>query len=152
MTVPYLAIVWHSRTGAARAMAQAAADAAAACEQAAPVQVRLLSADEATPDLMLGAAGYLFVCPENLGTMTGAMKEMFDRAYYPLLGQVAGRAQIDRIATGWRLRRVAEPLIICLAAQTPQAILAPKAVAEESLARCRELGTALAAGIALGMF
>jgi multimeric flavodoxin WrbA len=100
--------------------------------------------------------------------MTGAMKEMFDRAYYPLLGQVAGRAyataiaagsdghgaqaQIDRIATGWRLRRVAEPLIICLAAQTPQAILAPKAVAEESLARCRELGTALAAGIALGMF
>jgi hypothetical protein len=60
--------------------------------------------------------------------------------------------QIERIATGWRLRRVAEPLIICTHAQTPEAIAAPKVIAEADLARCRELGAALAAGLAIGMF
>jgi NAD(P)H-dependent FMN reductase len=156
-----LAIVWHSRTGAARAMAEAALAGAGA-------GARLIRAEDAGPEQLLAASGYLFACPENLGSMSGAMKEMFDRSYYPLLGQVAGRpfatliaagsdgqgaqAQLDRIVTGWRLRRVAEPLIVNLAAQTPEAILAPKHVPAEALAKCRELGAALAAGIELGVF
>lgn len=100
--------------------------------------------------------------------MTGMMKEMFDRCYYPLLGRVEGRsyataiaagsdgagaqAQIDRIVTGWRLKRVAEPLIVNLAAQTPEAILAPKTVSESALSACRDLGAALAAGLELGIY
>ncbi len=95
----------------------------------------LVAAEAATPDRLLAARGYLFVCPENLGTMTGQMKEMFDRCYYPLLGQLEGRPyataiaagsdgsgatrQIDRIVTGWRLRRVAEPVIVNVSGQTP---------------------------------
>lgn len=149
-----LAIVWHSRTGAAEAMARAA--------HAAAGSSTLLAAAETTPDALLNAKGYLFVCPENLGSLSGAMKEMFDRCYYPLLGRVEGRpyataiaagsagqgaeAQIDRIVTGWRLRRVAEPLIVNLGAQTPEAILAPKQVPPDDLDRCRELGAALAEG------
>jgi NAD(P)H-dependent FMN reductase len=156
-----LAIVWHSRTGAARAMAEAAY--AGAGDGAA-----LVRADDATPELLLAASGYLFACPENLGSMSGAMKELFDRCYYPLLGQVEGRpyatliaagsdgrgaqAQLDRIVTGWRLRRVAEPLIVNLAAQSPEAILAAKTVPAAQLAQCRELGAALAGGIELGIF
>ncbi len=156
-----LTIVWHSRTGAARAMAEAAL--AGAGEGA-----RLVPASEATPEVLLEASGYLFVCPENLAALSGAMKEMFDRAYYPLLGRIEGRAyataiaagsdgrgaqaQIDRIVTGWRLKRVAEPLIVNLGAQTPEAILAPKQVPEPDLQRCRELGAALAEGLALGVF
>lgn len=156
-----LAIVWHSRTGAARAMAEAAFEAAGA-------DARLISAEAAQPDDLLAAGGYLFACPENLGTMSGLMKEMFDRCYYPLLGKVEGRpyatmiaagsdghgaqAQIDRIVTGWRLRRVAEPLILNVDAQSPQAILAPKTVPEERLDPCQALGAALAEGLALGIF
>jgi NAD(P)H-dependent FMN reductase len=156
-----LVIVWHSRTGAARAMAEAAF--AGAGDSA-----RLVRAEDAGPELLLAASGYLFACPENLASMSGAMKELFDRCYYPLLGQVEGRpyatliaagsdgqgaqAQLDRIVTGWRLRRVAEPLIVNLAAQTPEAILAPKTVPAAALAQCRELGAALAAGIELGVF
>jgi NAD(P)H-dependent FMN reductase len=156
-----LLIVWHSRTGAALAMAQAAL---AGTEG----RARLVAADSAEPEALLAAAGYLFVCPENLATMSGAMKEMFDRAYYPLLGRVEGRpyataiaagsdgrgaqAQIDRIVTGWRLRRVAEGLIVNLGAQTPEAILAPKQVPASDLERCRDLGAALAEGLALGLF
>jgi multimeric flavodoxin WrbA len=158
-----LLIVWHSRTGAARAMA-AAALAGAQAEGAA----RLIAAAEAGPDDLLKAAGYLFVCPENLATMSGAMKEFFDRCYYPVLGRIEGRAyataiaagsdgsgaerQIDRIATGWRLRRVAESLIVNTAAQTPERILAAKTVPPDQLARCRELGAMLAAGLAMGAF
>lgn len=161
MLVSKLAIVWHSRTGAALAMAEAAL---AGAGQTA----RLFAADAACPDAMLQAAGYLFVCPENLGTMSGAMKEFFDRCYYPLLGRIAGRpyatviaagsdgrgaqAQIDRIVTGWRLRRVAPGLIVNLGAQSPEAILAQKTIAPEHLAQCRELGAALGEGLNLGIF
>lgn len=156
-----LAIVWHSRTGAARAMAEAAF--AGAGERA-----LLIRAEDATPEQLLAAKGYLFACPENLAAMSGAMKEMFDRCYYPLLGKVEGRgyatliaagsdghgaqAQLDRIVKGWRLRRVAEPLIVNLAAQTPEAILAPKTVPAAQLEACRELGAALASGLELGIF
>jgi len=129
---------------------------------------RLIAAAEAVPADLLAAAGYIFVCPENLGALSGAMKEMFDRCYYPLLGKIEGRpyatavaagsagqgaeAQIDRIVTGWRLRRVAESLIVNLAAQTSEAILAPKLLPEAQIARCRELGAALAQGLLLGVF
>ena len=158
-----LTIVWHSRTGAARAMAEAAFAGARGEGDA-----QLLAADQAQPAALLAAQGYLFACPENLATMSGAMKEFFDRCYYPLLGRVEGRAyatliaagsdgsgeqaQIDRIATGWRLRRVAEPIVVNTAAQTPEAILAAKTVAPAEIARCRDLGAALAAGLAIGAF
>ncbi|WP_374405573.1 flavodoxin family protein [Pelagerythrobacter sp.] len=156
-----LLIAWHSRTGASRAMAQAAAEGAG---QAA----RLMRAHEVEPADILGVSAFLFVCPENLASMSGEMKEMFDRCYYPVLGKVAGRVyatliaagsdgegaqrQIDRIATGWRLRRVADPVIFGFDAQTPEAILTDKQVSGERLAQCRELGAALVEGLALGMF
>jgi len=156
-----LLIVWHSRTGAARAMAQAAFEGAEG-------RARLLGAQEVQPDDVLAAAGYLFACPENLASMSGLMKEMFDRCYYPVLGRVEGRAyatliaagsdgegaqrQIDRIVTGWRLRRVAPPLIVNLAAQSPAEILAAKSVSQSELAHCRQLGAALAEGLSQGLF
>jgi hypothetical protein len=96
------------------------------------------------------------------------MKDFFDRCYYPALEKINGRPyatlicagsdgsnaarQIVRIATGWRLRQVAEPLIVCTHAQTPEAILAPKLISARDLDRCRELGTQVAAGIALGIY
>lgn len=158
---PMLAIVWHSRTGAARAMAEAAAEGAGAA-------ARLIEAEDAQPADLMAASGLLFVCPENLGSMSGAMKEMFDRCYYPVLGRIEGRsyataiaagtagqgaeAQIDRIVAGWRLRRVAESLIVNLSADSPERILAPKTVAQNDLAQCRQLGEALATGLRLGIF
>jgi hypothetical protein len=60
--------------------------------------------------------------------------------------------QTARIATGWRLRAVAEPLIVCTHAQTPEAILAPKVIAADDLGKCRTLGATLAAGLAMGLF
>lgn len=160
---PTLLIIWHSRTGAARAMAEAACDAAAG-----ECAVRLLAADDAQPGDLLEADGYLFVCPENLASMTGAMKEFFDRCYYPVLGRIEGRPyavmvaagsdgagavrQIERIATGWRLKRIADSVIVCTHAQTPEAIAAPKHPDAPALASVRDLGTMLGAGLAMGIF
>ena len=160
-----LLIVYHSLTGGTRQMAEAAR-AGAASE--AGCAVRLLHAAQAGPADVLAANGYLFATPENLAAVSGQLKDFFDRSYYPVLDRVNGRPyaslvcagsdgsnaarQIERIATGWRLKAVAEPLIVCTHAQTPEAILAPKHIAEEDLERCRALGGALAAGLVLGVF
>jgi multimeric flavodoxin WrbA len=160
-----LLIVHHTRTGGTGQMARAAAQAAAADGE---VAVRLLGAAEAGPDDLMAADGYIFACPENLAAMAGLMKEFFDRCYYPVLGRIEGRPyavmvcagsdgenavrQINRIATGWRLKAVAEPIIVCTHAQTPERILATKTIGEAELDRCRELGATLAAGLAMGVF
>jgi len=163
--VKQLLIVYHSYTGGTRQMAQAAAHGAA---REPTVAVKLTTAAEADADSMLKADGYLFACPENLAAMSGQMKDFFDRTYYPVLDRIQGRPyatlvcagsdgtnaarQIERIATGWRLRVIADPIIVCTHAQTPEAILRPKIIAPVELARCEELGATLAAGLDLGIF
>lgn len=160
-----LVIVWHSRTGAAQAMAEAAARGADAEPE---VEVRRLAAAETQADDLLSADGYLFACPENLAAMSGAMKEFFDRNYYPVLGKLDGRPyaamiaagsdgagaarQLARICTGWRLKPIAEPLIVGTHAQTPEAILADKTLGAADLKACADLGAGLAVGLALGVF
>lgn len=158
-----LLIIWHSRTGTAEAMAQAAFEGARA-----EGEVRLVRAREAVPEDVLGASGYLFCAPENLASLSGEMKEFFDRCYYPVLGKIEGRPyalmiaagsdgegaarQAARICTGWRLREVQPPMIVNTKAQTPEEILAPKTVPEERLAQCRALGAGLMAGVASGIW
>jgi multimeric flavodoxin WrbA len=158
-------IVYHSMTGGTKQMA----DAAAAGARTEPeLTVSLLRAPEAGPADVLAADGYLFATPENLGAMSGLMKDFFDRTYYAALDRLNGRpyatlvcagsdgrqaaAQIERIATGWRLSAVAEPVIVCTHAQAPEAILRPKQISRGDLGRCEEIGATLAAGIAMGIF
>jgi len=158
-----LLIVYHSMTGGSRQMAEAAADAARS-----EVSTALKTASDATPEDMLAADGYIFCAPENLAAIAGVMKDFFDRCYYPLLGKIEGRPyaqmicagsdgqnaarQTARIATGWRLREVQEPLIICTHAQTPEAIMAEKVIGAAELDLCRDLGAAMGAGLAMGVF
>ncbi|MCC4114538.1 NAD(P)H-dependent oxidoreductase [Aromatoleum toluclasticum] len=160
-----LLIVYHTMTGGTLQMARAAADAASADGS---VAVRLLHAHEAGADDVLAADGYIFATPENLAAISGQMKDFFDRTYYPALDRINGRPyatlvcagsdgsnaarQIERIATGWRLKPVAPPLIVCTHAQTPDEILRPKHIGADELDRCKELGAGIAAGLALGIF
>ncbi|NQY97190.1 MAG: flavodoxin family protein [Henriciella sp.] len=158
-----LLIIYHSRTGGARQMAEAAFSAARS-----EVDTRLLGAEDAGPEDLLSADGYMFAAPENLAALSGTMKEFFDRCFYPVLGKLEGRPygqmicagsdganavrQLARIATGWRLKEVQAPLIICTHAQTEAEILAEKTITEPELMKCSELGRALAAGLAMGVF
>jgi multimeric flavodoxin WrbA len=163
--VKQLLIVFHSMTGAAKQLAVAAA---AGARDEAEVETRLVTAASAGVDDMLHADGYLFATPENLATMAGLMKDFFDRVYYPVLDRINGRPyaaiiaagtdgtgaarQLQRIATGLRLREIAPPLVVRNGAQTPEEILALKIVPPIDLAHARELGAGLAAGLASGIF
>lgn len=160
-----LAIIWDSMTGGSQALALAAAEGA---RGNADGDVRLVAARDAGADDVLEADGYLFVFPENLSAISGVMKAFFDRAYYPCLGQIDGRPyaavicagsdgsnavrQVERVATGWRLKRVADSMIVCTHAQTPEAILATKVIEQADLSAARDLGAAMAEGLALGVF
>jgi NAD(P)H-dependent FMN reductase len=161
-----LTIIWHSRTGGTEAMVDALVDGAAT---AAPeVPIRRLHAASADADAALAAGLLVFATPENLAAMSGLLKDWFDRAYYDLLDRTQGMPyalmvcagsdghnairQVERIATGLRLRRVAEPLLVNVGAQSPQAILARKVLPEQELARCRDLGATLATGMAMGIW
>jgi len=154
-----LLVIWHSRTRASEQMAKSAASHQGA---------KLMPADQVQTEHLIDAAGYLFVGPENLGSLSGAMKEMFDRNYYSVLGQIEGRPyasiiaagsdgegaqrQLDRIVTGWRLKRVADPMIVNFAAQEPEAIIAIKTPSLDILKQCEDLGNGLCEGLGLGLF
>lgn len=159
-----LIIVWHSRTGAAQQMAQAAYNGAQAVARELNAQDRFESvlspAQQTSAQNLLNADGYLFCAPENLGSLSGEMKEFFDRCYYDLLDRLNGRPyavliaagtdgqgavrQTERICTGWRLQAVAPPHIVMTHAQTPEAILTQKNWAPDR-AQCEEIGGTLAA-------
>ena len=149
MADPTLLIAWHSRTGASEAMAHAAANGAGDA-------VRLLAAHEVMPEDLLEAGGYLFVCPENLATMSGMMKDMFDRCYNDWLEQKEGlpvgiyiragldgtatRRALEGIAGAQRWRLVAPPLIL------------HGAWLEDYPAQVEELAMGMAAGLDAGIF
>lgn len=148
-----LLIVYHSQTGNTRALADAVVRGAAREPEA---EVRLLRAFEAGVDDLVGCDAVLFGTPENLGYMSGALKDFFDRTYYPAQGRVdhkpyavfvsAGNdgtntvVQIDRIARGYKLRKVLDAVIV------------RGAVTADGLARCEELGHTVAAGVVLGIY
>lgn len=165
---PRLLIVWHSRTGAARQLAQAALeggrDALRELQAEDRVDIVTRAAADATVKDVLEAGAYLFCAPENLASLSGAMKEFFDRSYYEVLDNISGRPyaiaiaagsdgsgalkQAERICTGWRLRCAAPPYILNTDAQTAEAILAEKILDEGQCEPARILGGTLAALLA----
>ena len=120
------------------------------------VTTRLLRAQAAGLADLMQCDALLIGSPENFGFMAGAVKDFFDRTYYP--AQAAGLLrpyalfisagndgsgavrQIERIARGYPLKKIAEP-VIC---RGP--------VDEAALAACAELGQGIAAGLALGIY
>ncbi len=141
-------VVYHTQTGNTGKMAEAVARGAAAVENTEVVLKRAFDAGVAD---LVACDGLAIGTPENFGYMSGGMKDFFDRTFYPAQGKVfkkpfvvfisAGNDgtgalnSIERIARGYPLKRVAEPVI------------ARGNVREEDLERCDELGKLLAAGV-----
>ncbi len=154
-----LLIVYHTGGVKTALMAEAvergARAALAEAEAEAGVRVLRKRCAEAGPEDLLGADGIVLGTPENFGSMAGMMKDFLERVFYPCEGKVEGRpwalfvgagqdgagavSSVERIVTGLRLKRAAEP-VIGLRELTPEAI-----------ARCEQLGATLAAGLALGV-
>jgi multimeric flavodoxin WrbA len=105
---------------------------------------------------VLWADGVILGTTENFGYMSGAMKDFFDRAYYPCLEKTEGlpyvlfiragndgqgaRSSIERIVAGLSWKQVQAPLI-CTGTWR-----------DEFLVQCEELGATMAAGLEAGVF
>lgn len=170
MAARRLLIAWWSNTGGTEALVRAAASAAreAAADEPGALDVLAVRCDRLDAEALRRADGLVLATPECLGSMAGPMKALVDRCWYPLLDRIAGRPyaaivcagsdghgtlrQLDRIATGWRLRPVAEPVLVITGAQTPEAIAAPKRIAEADLERAAALGSTLGAGLSMGLW
>lgn len=148
-----LMIIYHSQGGKTAQMAQAVLQGA---RQEQDVEVVMKNAFDADLDDLLWADGLLFGTPENFGYMSGALKDFFDRTFYPAephhlnlpYGLFVGASndgsgavrEVERIALGYPLRKVVEPIIVV------------GALEQKALAHCEELGLTMAAGMALGIY
>ncbi len=120
------------------------------------VEVTALTPFEATPDHVLACNGIILGTTENLGYMSGALKDFFDRIYYPCLEEKQGlpyalyiragldgtgtRRGVETIVTGLRWRAVQDP------------VLCKGEYDNRFEANCEELGMAMAAGLEAGVF
>jgi hypothetical protein len=120
------------------------------------VELAVLSPFDTAPADVLAADAAILGTTENLGYMSGALKDFFDRCYYPCLEKTQGlpfsfyvRAghdgtgttrAIKTITTGLRWRLVHEP-VICRGGW------------QDSFAdECTKLGATVAAGLDAGIF
>ena len=120
------------------------------------IELKITRPLESGPQDVLWADGIIIGTTENFAYMSGAMKDFFDRIYYPCLEKTeslpyglfirAGNdglgalSSIERIVTGLRWKQVQAPLICCGTWD------------ETFLDQCEELGMTIAAGLEAGIF
>lgn len=108
------------------------------------------------PDALLAADGVLLGTPEHFGYMAGALKDFFDRTFYPVEGRTQGKPwalfvsagndgtgaqrSVERIVAGYGWSAIAPPLLVV------------GEVTEDALQRAHGLGATFAAGLDAGIF
>jgi len=153
--MPRLLIIAHKPSANTRALGDAVIR-GAQHEDLAAIELRALSAFEAGPEDVRRADGIILGSTENFGYMSGAMKDFFERIYYPCLGKTQGLpyaiyikagldgqgalSSMERIITGLRWKKVQAPLI-CKGEFKPA-----------FLAQGEEFGMTMAAGLEAGIF
>lgn len=113
-------------------------------------------ARDAGVDDLLACRALVLATPENFGYMAGAIKDFFDRTYYPTREYVAGlpfamviSAGNDGLGAATSIRRIARGYAF---KEVLEAVVVRGAVCEQGLAQAFELGATLQAGLEMGMF
>lgn len=148
-----LLIISHSQSGKTQAMSRAVLQ---GCQQEPTVTTLALHARDADLQNLLWAHAVLFGTPENFGTMSGMLKDFFDRTFYPaqpyqlnlpyalFIGAgndgTGASKDIQRIAKGYPLRQVSDP-VICRGD-----------LDASHLSACNDLGLTMAMGLEMGIF
>ena len=155
MTTKKLLIIAHAPSPNTQRLRDAVVEGAGQAE-AEGVEIIANSPFDTEPEDVLSAQAVILGTTENLGYMSGALKDFFDRVYYPCLEETQGlpyalyiraghdgtgtRRGVETIVTGLRWRAVQEPLVCRGDFQ------------ETFIADCRDLGMAMAAGLEAGVF
>lgn len=148
-----LLVVFHTQSGNTGRLAEAVVRGAQRVDEIDTVVKRTF---DAGVDDLLACDGLLLGTPENFGYMSGALKDFFDRTFYPCEGKLTGLPyavfvsagndgsgairEIGRIALGYGWKLVSDPVI------------ARASVTGEALADCEALGEALATGLSISIF
>lgn len=119
------------------------------------VSVNLRNPLEATEKHVIGADGIILGTTENFAYMSGALKDFFDRIYYPVLEIKQGTpyalyvragldgtgtiAAVERIVTGLKWRPIQAPL------------LCHGSYRNSFIEQCEELGLTMAASLDAGI-
>lgn len=152
--MPRLLIVAHAPSPNTRRLREAA-ERGARHPDIDAVEVVVKPPLEAGPDDVHACDAILLGTPENLGYMSGALKDFFDRSYYPVLEEKPGlpcalfvRAGHDGTGT----RRAVEGIVTGLGWKWAQAPLTLRGEWQEDfVARVEELAMAMAAGLDAGI-
>lgn len=150
----HLLILYHSKDGSTGKMATAVEQGASHPDI--DVDLKMILARDAGLEELLWADALILGTPENFGYMSGAMKDFFDRVFYPAEGKVEGLAfamfvsagndgtgaitSIRRICQGFPFKEVQEPVV------------SKGEITPETLQACTELGMFMAAGVESKLF
>lgn len=135
---------------------QALRDAVADGARSADISPITLSPFDATTDDVLKAQAIILGTTENFGYMSGALKDFFERIYYPCLEEKQGlsmalyvkagndgqgaKNSVERITKGLRWKYVQPPIVLS------------GDYKPEFANDCYELGAGMAAGMKMGIF
>jgi len=148
-----LLLAHHSPSPATQELLEAVL-AGARHDQITGVEVRVRPALVCSEVEVLEADGYLLGTPANIGYMSGALKHLFDRAYYPCLEATRGRPfglyVHGNQDTGGAVRSVEQvaSALGWVAAADPVEVMGMPGQADREA--CTELGGTLAARLATG--
>jgi multimeric flavodoxin WrbA len=139
-----IAIIYHTLSGNTGAMAEAVAEGA----RQAGAEVAVKPALEATLDDLLGSDAVAFGSADYFSYIAGALKDFFDRTYYPSKGKVDGKPYAAFVTAGGAGDKVAD----CLdkfaghfgLRKVGSTVVAASKPAPEVLDQCRALGKQLA--------
>jgi multimeric flavodoxin WrbA len=150
-----LLVVFHSRSGGTQAMTDAVV-AGANDDAIEGVEVVVQRAFDTSIDDVRACDAIVLGTPENFGYMSGALKDFFERVYYPLLDETPGLPyalfvkastdgdgavrSVERIVAGLRWKLVMPPIVVV-------GDLKPG-----DLEQCQELGATVAAALEAGMY
>ena len=124
--------------------------------RASGIEPLVLSPFDTHADHILAAKAIIIGTTENFGYMSGALKDFFERIYYPCLDKTQGlsmalyikagndgagaKSSVERIVTGLRWNHVQEPLVLS------------GDFRKEFVDECFELGAGMAEGLKMGIF
>lgn len=163
-----LLVIYHSQTGVTKQLVDAFVSGVVLESE---VETRLLKASDADLNDLLWCDGVAFATSENFGTMSGMIKDFFDRTYYPaqphelnipyVLFIAAGNDgsgasfQVQRILKGYPMRLVSEPIIV-VTRQEPgsdeKIDLSSDTRLLELKNSVKDLGQAFATGLTMGIY